>query len=45
VLALKHFGPEAALPGAVFAVWCIMTSAGAATYLRRSRHRDAVMVP
>jgi bile acid:Na+ symporter, BASS family len=45
VLALKHFEPEAALPGAVFAVWCIMTSAGAATYLRRSRHRDAVMVP
>lgn len=45
VLALKHFEPEAALPGAVFAVWCILTSAGAATYLRRVRHRDAVMVP
>lgn len=45
VLALKHFEPEAALPGAVFAVWCILTSAGAAAYLRRLQHRDAVMVP
>lgn len=45
VLALKHFEPEAALPGAVFAVWCILTSAGAAGYLRRSRHRGAVMIP
>lgn len=45
VLALKHFEPEAALPGAVFAVWCIMTSAGAATYLRRAKGREAVVVP
>ncbi len=36
VLALKHFEPETALPGALFAVWCILTSAGAASYLRRS---------
>lgn len=34
-LALKHFGPETALPGALFAVWCIITAAGATRYLRR----------
>jgi BASS family bile acid:Na+ symporter len=45
VLALKHFEPETALPGALFAVWCILTSAGAASFLRRSRHREAVMTP
>ncbi len=45
VLALKHFEPETALPGALFAVWCILTSAGAAAYLRRSRHREAVLTP
>ncbi len=45
VLALKHFAPETALPGALFAVWCILTSAGAASYLRRSRHRDAILTP
>jgi BASS family bile acid:Na+ symporter len=27
-LALKHFSPETALPGALFAVWCILTAAG-----------------
>jgi len=27
-LALKHFQPETALPGALFAVWCILTAAG-----------------
>ncbi len=36
VLALKHFEPETALPGAMFAVWCILTSAAAAAWLRRS---------
>lgn len=36
-LALKHFEPETALPGALFAVWCIITSAGAASYFRRTR--------
>lgn len=44
VLALKHFEPESALPGALFAVWCILTSAGAAAYLRRARGREAVVV-
>lgn len=45
VLALEHFDPESALPGAVFAVWCILTSAGAAAYLRRSQGRGAVALP
>lgn len=45
VLALKHFEPETALPGAMFAVWCILTSAGAAAWLRRSRHVQAVLTP
>ncbi len=34
-LALAHFSPETALPGALFAVWCILTAAGASAYLRR----------
>ena len=33
--ALEHFEAEAALPGALFAVWCILTAAGATAYLRR----------
>lgn len=33
--ALKHFTPETALPGALFAVWCILTAAGAGGHLRR----------
>jgi BASS family bile acid:Na+ symporter len=45
VLALKHFEPETALPGALFAVWCILTSAGAAAWLRQSKHREAVLTP
>lgn len=36
-LALKHFAPETALPGALFAVWCILTAAGMTAYLRRHR--------
>lgn len=38
-LALKHFAatPETALPGALFAVWCILTAAGASAFLRRDR--------
>jgi BASS family bile acid:Na+ symporter len=36
-LALKHFTPETALPGALFAVWCIMTAAGFSRYLQRKR--------
>jgi len=36
-LALKHFPPEAALPGAIFAVWCVLTAAGFSGYLRKKR--------
>ncbi len=35
MLALKHFEPEAALPGALFAIWAILTAAG----LSRALHR------
>ncbi|MGD2138456.1 MAG: bile acid:sodium symporter family protein [Gammaproteobacteria bacterium] len=42
VLALRHFAPETALPGALFAFWCILTAAGASTWLRR---RDGVPAP
>ena len=35
-LALKHFQPETALPGALFAVWCIITAA-AMTRIMKSR--------
>ena len=38
-LALAHFGPETALPGALFAAWCVLTAAGASTLLRWSRSR------
>jgi BASS family bile acid:Na+ symporter len=41
-LALKHFAPETALPGALFAFWCILTAAGASSWLRR---RDTEPVP
>jgi len=34
-LALKHFPAESALPGALFAVWCILTAAAASGWLRR----------
>ena len=34
-LALKHFPPETALPGALFAFWCVLTAAGMTGYLRR----------
>jgi BASS family bile acid:Na+ symporter len=36
-LALQHFAPETALPGALFAVWCILTAAGASAWLQRQR--------
>jgi BASS family bile acid:Na+ symporter len=39
-LALKHFQPATALPGALFAVWCILTAAGASGYLRRQVARQ-----
>lgn len=35
-LALKHFPAETALPGAIFAVWCILTAAGMTAYLRKN---------
>lgn len=38
-LALKHFPAESALPGALFAVWCILTAAIASAWLRRSISR------
>lgn len=34
-LALKHFQPETALPGALFAVWCIITAAGMTRWMQR----------
>lgn len=34
-LALKHFAPATALPGALFAVWCVLTAAGMSAWLRR----------
>jgi BASS family bile acid:Na+ symporter len=34
-LALAHFQPATALPGALFAVWCILSAAGASSWLRR----------
>ena len=38
-LALAHFRdqPEVALPGALFAVWCIITAAGASAYFRHKQ--------
>lgn len=44
-LALKHFSAETALPGALFAVWCILTAAGAANYYRRRTQRTALLTP
>lgn len=34
-LALNHFPAETALPGALFACWCILTAAAASAWLRR----------
>lgn len=34
-LALEHFAPATALPGALFAVWCILTASGASAWLRQ----------
>ncbi|HEB59661.1 MAG TPA: bile acid:sodium symporter family protein [Gammaproteobacteria bacterium] len=46
-LALAQFQdtPEAALPGALFAVWCILTAAGAASWLRRRERLVATANP
>ena len=43
-LALAHFTPATALPGALFAFWCILTAAGASAWLR-ARHPGALPVP
>jgi BASS family bile acid:Na+ symporter len=42
VLALSQFKdtPETALPGALFAVWCILTAAGATAWLRHKAGPD-----
>jgi len=37
-LALQHFEPETALPGALFAVWCIVTAAGMTRWLHKNNH-------
>ncbi|MDZ7803348.1 MAG: hypothetical protein U5K34_05150 [Thiohalophilus sp.] len=36
-VVLAHFAeqPQTALPGALFAVWCIVTAAGATAWFRR----------
>lgn len=46
-LALAQFQdrPETALPGALFAVWCILTAAGAASWLRRREAHTATVNP
>ena len=38
-LALEHFEPQTALPGALFAAWCVLTAAGASAWLRRKGAR------
>lgn len=43
-LALAHFSPATALPGALFAFWCILTAAGASSWLHH-HHADAASIP
>ncbi|UCC57582.1 MAG: bile acid:sodium symporter family protein [Gammaproteobacteria bacterium] len=43
-LALAHFSPATALPGALFAFWCILTAAGASSWLRK-RQTGAASIP
>jgi len=43
-LALKHFQPEAALPGALFAVWCIITAAAMTRYMHKKTDAIAAAV-
>ncbi len=43
-LALKHFAAETALPGALFAVWCILTAAGLSRWKRAGRAEPAAPV-
>lgn len=44
-LALQHFPAEAALPGALFAVWCIITAAISSSWLRRRMAQRAAGAP
>ncbi len=44
-LASIHFSPEAALPGALFAAWSVLSSAAVAAWLRRRHHRQALLTP
>lgn len=44
-LALQHFPAESALPGALFAVWCILTAATASTWLRKRQQRNSLNIP
>ncbi|QKT03700.1 bile acid:sodium symporter family protein [Ectothiorhodospiraceae bacterium 2226] len=44
-LALAHFPPEAALPGALFAVWSVITATGASAWLRRRGRGGGVAGP
>jgi len=43
-LALEHFKdqPEVALPGSLFAVWCVITAAGASAYFRNKSIHEAL---
>ncbi len=41
-LALAHFDPQTALPGALFAAWCVLTAAGASAYFRKSQPMAAL---
>jgi len=43
-LALKHFQPETALPGALFAVWCIITAAAMTRYMHKKTDPIAAAV-
>lgn len=43
-LALKHFSPETALPGALFAVWCIIAAAGMTRWLHHRNREIAAAV-
>ncbi|HOT51014.1 MAG TPA: bile acid:sodium symporter family protein, partial [Candidatus Hydrogenedentes bacterium] len=40
VLALKHFSPQAALPNALFATWCIVTASILAEYWSRKTSKN-----
>ena len=42
-LALQHFEPQTALPGALFAVWCIVTTAALTRFLKTKDMDDVVI--